>query len=206
MRNGHTESLNRRRKSTSYHKMNNPLDTRFFDRAVAFATQAHSGTERRGKGYPYIIHPMEAVSIVASLTNDPEMLVAAMLHDTVEDTEVTIEQIRGQFGDRVADLVQHETAPLHDDAPWRTRKEAQLAQLVQAPYDSKVVAMGDKLSNMRALAADYRMIGDQLWSRFHAPNGKSDIAWYYHSLAEALSELSGTAAYQEFVDLIHETF
>ena len=186
--------------------MNNPLDTQFFDKAVAFATQAHSGTERRGKGYPYIIHPMEAVSIVATITNDPEMLVAALLHDTVEDTDVTIEQIRSEFGDHVADLVAHETAPLPDDAPWRTRKEAQLAQLVSAPYDSKVVAMGDKLSNMRALAADYKAIGDQLWKRFHAPNGKEDLAWYYRSLADALSELKGTEAFQEFERLLGETF
>ena len=186
--------------------MNNPLDTQFFDKAVAFATRAHSGTERRGKGYPYIIHPMEAVSIVATITNDPEMLAAAMLHDTVEDTEVTIDQIREEFGDRVADLVQHETAPMADDAPWRPRKEAQLALLAHAPYDSKVVAMGDKLSNMRALAADYKVLGDQLWRRFHAPNGKDDISWYYHSLAEALSELSDTDAYHEFVSLMNETF
>ncbi|MBO6027379.1 MAG: bifunctional (p)ppGpp synthetase/guanosine-3',5'-bis(diphosphate) 3'-pyrophosphohydrolase [Bacteroidales bacterium] len=186
--------------------MNNPFDTQFFDKAVAFATQAHSGTERRGKAYPYIIHPMEAVTIVATITNDPEMLVAALLHDTVEDTAVTIGQVREQFGDRVAALVQHETASLPDDAPWRTRKEAQVAQLANAPYDSKVVAMGDKLSNMRALAADYKALGDQLWKRFHAPNGKEDIAWYYRSLADALSELKGTAAYQEFVRLMEETF
>lgn len=186
--------------------MNNPLDTTFFDRAVRFATEAHHGTERRGKGYPYIIHPMEAVSIVATLTNDPEMLAAAMLHDTVEDTSATIEQIRELFGERVASLVQHETAPLPDDAPWRTRKEAQLAQLARAPHDSKVVALGDKLSNMRALAADYQSIGDQLWSRFHAPNGKDDIAWYYHSLSEVLSDLSETLAYQEFKDIINKIF
>lgn len=186
--------------------MNNPLDTRLFDKAVAFALKAHGGTERRGKGYPYIIHPMEAVCIVASMTNDPEMLAAAILHDTVEDTSATIEQIRAEFGDRVAELVQHETGSVPDDAPWRERKEAQVAQLAQAPYDSKVVAMGDKLSNMRTLAADYKVQGDKLWSRFHAPNGKDDVAWYYHSLAEALSELAGTEAYLEFVNLIYETF
>ena len=186
--------------------MNNPLDTTLFDKAVVFATRAHSGTERRGKAYPYIIHPMEAVTIVASFTNDPEMLAAALLHDTVEDTGVTIDQIRKEFGDRVADLVQHETAPLPDGTPWRIGKEAQIAQLANAPYDSKVVAMGDKLSNMRTLASDYKAMGDQLWKRFHAPNGKDDIAWYYQSLAKALSELSETAAYKEFVDLLDEVF
>ena len=186
--------------------MNNPLDTHFFDKAVAFATQAHSGTERRGKAYPYIIHPMEAVSIVATITNDPEMLAATLLHDTVEDTDVTIEQIRELFGNRVADLVQHQTAPLDDSLTWREKKTQQIKQLAEAPYDSKVVALGDKLSNMRGIAWDYRKVGDEVWKLFHAPNGKDDIAWYYRSLADALSELSGTAAYLEFVNLVEEVF
>ena len=186
--------------------MNNPLDTHFFDKAVAFATQAHSGTERRGKAYPYIIHPMEAVSIVATITNDPEMLAATILHDTVEDTDVTIEQIRELFGQRVADLVQYETAPLDDSLTWREKKTQQIKQLAEAPYDSKVVALGDKLSNMRGIAWDYRKVGDEVWKLFHAPNGKDDIAWYYRSLADALSELSGTAAYLEFVNLVEEVF
>ena len=186
--------------------MNNPLDTHFFDKAVAFATQAHSGTERRGKAYPYIIHPMEAVSIVATITNDPEMLAATLLHDTVEDTDVTIEQIRELFGNRVADLVQHETAPLDDSLTWREKKTQQIKQLAEAPYDSKVVALGDKLSNMRGIAWDYRKVGDEVWKLFHAPNGKDDIAWYYRSLADALSELSGTAAYLEFVNLVEDVF
>ena len=186
--------------------MNNPLETSFFDKAVKFATEAHSGTERRGKGYPYIIHPMEAASIVSTITNDPEMLAAAILHDTVEDTDVTFEQIREQFGDRVAMLVQHETAPLSDDLTWREKKEAQIEKLVFAPYDCKVVALGDKLSNMRGIAWDYRKMGDAVWNLFHAPNGKPDVEWYYRSLAVALAELSGTLAYQEFVMLIERTF
>ena len=186
--------------------MNNPLDTTFFDKAVKFATEAHSGTERRGKGYPYIIHPMEAASIVAIITNDPEILVAALLHDTVEDTEVSLEQIKELFGERVATLVKNETAPLSDEMPWRDKKEAQLAQLAAAPYDSKVVALGDKLSNMRGIALDYLQKGDEVWRLFHAPNGKKDVEWYYRSLAEALSELSDTLPYQEYITLLKNTF
>ena len=186
--------------------MNNPLETTFFDKAVKFAVEAHQGTERRGKGYPYIIHPMEAASIVATITNDQEMLAAAVLHDTVEDTDVTIEQIRDLFGDRVAELVQHETAPLHGNLTWREKKAVQIKQLVDAPYDCKVVALGDKLSNMRGIAWDYRKMGDEVWKLFHAPNGKTDVEWYYRSLGRALSELSDTLAYQEFVDLLEEVF
>lgn len=186
--------------------MNNPLETKLFDKAVKFATEAHSGTERRGKAYPYIIHPMEAACIVATITNDPEMLAAALLHDTIEDTDVTFEQIREQFGERVARLVLHETAPLSGNLTWREKKEVQIQNLTSAPYDSKVVALGDKLSNMRGIALDYCQIGDAVWKRFHAPNGKPDVEWYYRSLAEALTELSDTVPYKEFSALLEKTF
>ena len=186
--------------------MNNPLETSLFDKAVKLAVDAHSGTERRCKGYPYIIHPMEAAAIVATMTNDQEMLAAAILHAVVEDTDVTLEQIRDAFGDRVAELVRHETAPDDENLTWRERKAIQVQQLEAAPRDSKMVALGDKLSNMQGIALDYRQIGDAVWNRFHAPNGKPDVEWYYRSLAEALSELSELAAYQGFVKLLEETF
>ena len=80
---------------------NKPLDTTLLDRAIIFAVRAHAGTERRGKGFPYIVHPMEAVEIVATMTPDQELLAAAVLHDTVEDTDVTIEQIRTEFGEQI---------------------------------------------------------------------------------------------------------
>lgn len=186
--------------------MNNPLETSLFDKAVKLAVEAHSGTERRCKGFPYIIHPMEAVAIVATMTNDQEMLAAAILHDVVEDTDVTLEQIRELFGDRVAELVRHETAPLDENLTWRERKTLQVEQLAAAPHDSKIVALGDKLSNMSGIALDYRQVGDKVWSRFHAPNGKPDVEWYYRSLADAMSELSETVAYQEFVRLLEKIF
>lgn len=186
--------------------MNNPSETSLFDKAAKFAIDAHHNTERRGKGYPYIIHPMEAAAIVATMTNDQELLAAAILHDTVEDTDVTIEEIRERFGDRVAMLVQNETAPLDDSLTWREKKAAQLKQLADAPHDSKVVALGDKFSNMSGIALDYRQIGDEVWKRFHAPNGKPDVEWYYRSLAEALSDLSDTQAYKEYLKLLEEVF
>ncbi|MBQ4197448.1 MAG: bifunctional (p)ppGpp synthetase/guanosine-3',5'-bis(diphosphate) 3'-pyrophosphohydrolase, partial [Bacteroidales bacterium] len=84
---------------------NKPLDTKLLDKAIIFAVKAHAGTERRGKGFPYIVHPMEAVEIVSTMTSDQELLAAAALHDTVEDTYVTIDLIRKEFGDRIADIV-----------------------------------------------------------------------------------------------------
>ena len=189
---------------------NKPLDTALLDRAIIFAVKAHAGTERRGKGYPYIVHPMEAVEIVATMTSDQELLAAAALHDTVEDTDVTVEQIRAEFGDRIADLVAAETDRIpdqvgDDEETWHARKRAAIDRLSKASHDAKMVALGDKLSNMRAIARDYSIQGDALWNIFHAKDPK-DHEWHYRGLADALKELDGTFAYQEFVNLINQVF
>ncbi|MBQ3977942.1 MAG: bifunctional (p)ppGpp synthetase/guanosine-3',5'-bis(diphosphate) 3'-pyrophosphohydrolase, partial [Bacteroidales bacterium] len=138
---------------------NNPLDTSLLDRAIVFAVKAHAGTERRGKGFPYIVHPLEAMEIVSTITADQELLAAAVLHDTVEDTEVTEEQIRKEFGDRVASIVASESDTFEEgvkeEDSWHVRKQAAIDRLASASRDAKIVALGDKLSNMRAIARDY---------------------------------------------------
>ena len=188
---------------------NNPLNTAVLDRAILFAVKAHSGTERRGKGYPYVVHPLEAVAIVATMTNDQDLLAAAALHDTVEDTDVTIEQIRAEFGDRVAALVAVESDEMPMDVPeedtWHARKQASIDRIANAGRDAKMVALGDKLSNMRAIARDYAVQGDAIWNLFHVKDPK-DHEWRFRALAEALKELEDTFAYLEFVKLIDQVF
>lgn len=188
---------------------NKYLDTSFLDKAIEFAVKAHADSERRGKGFPYVIHPLEAMSIVASMTPDQELLAAAALHDTVEDTGVTVDDLHREFGDRVARLVEAESdvfvEGLSDEASWHDRKKAAIDRLAAAPYEAKMVAMGDKLSNMRAIWRDYQEKGDELWKIFHAKD-KADHEWHYRGLAASLSELSGTFAYQEFQSLIDDVF
>ena len=168
---------------------NKPLDTTLLDRAIVFAVRAHAGTERRGKGFPYIVHPMEAMEIVATMTCDQELLAAAALHDTVEDTDVTIEQIRTEFGDRIASLVASESDTVLDglsvEESWHARKQAAIDRL--------------------AHASRYARQGDALWDLFHAKDPK-DHEWHYRGLADALSELRGTFAYNEFETLINQVF
>ena len=188
---------------------NKPLDTQLVDRAILFAVKAHSGTERRGKGFPYVIHPMEAMAIVATITPDPELLAAAALHDTVEDTDITLDVLRAEFGERVAKLVADEsdvfTEGKSEEETWHQRKKAAIDRLARAPHDAKIVALGDKLSNMRAIARDYAAQGDALWNIFHAKDPK-DHEWHYRGLAESLGELKDTFAYQEFISLIDKVF
>ncbi|MBQ6747413.1 MAG: bifunctional (p)ppGpp synthetase/guanosine-3',5'-bis(diphosphate) 3'-pyrophosphohydrolase [Bacteroidaceae bacterium] len=184
------------------------LDSSLLDRAICFAVKAHANTERKGKGFPYIVHPLEAVVIVSTMTSDQELLAAAVLHDTLEDTDTTYEQLEREFGKRVADLVAHESdVKLEGDASatWHFRKQIAIEHLAKAPHDAKIVAMGDKLSNMRIIAHDYSVIGDELWKRFHVTD-PHEHAWHYYGLMQSLSSLSDTAAFQEFAVLVKQVF
>ena len=149
------------------------------------------------------------MEIVATMTPDQELLAAAALHDTVEDTDVTVEQIREEFGERIASLVASESDTLpegvSEEDSWHARKQAAIDRLSHASHDAKIVALGDKLSNMRAIARDYAQQGDALWDLFHAKDPK-DHEWHYRELADALSELHDTFAYKEFENLINQVF
>ena len=191
--------------NTSGGVRNRPLNTDFLDRAIVFAVRAHAGTERRGKGFPYVVHPLEAMSIAATMTSDQEILAAAALHDVVEDTEITLEEIRSLFGDRVASLVQTESDRLGEGLDWRERKLDSLRRLSASSRDAQIVALGDKLSNMRAIARDYASLGEPFWNLFHVKD-KAVHAWRYRALLEAFSGLRDTYAYQEFEFLVNRVF
>ena len=199
---------------------NAQLDTELLDRAIVFAVRAHAGTERRGKGFPYIVHPLEAVEIVATITPDQELLAAAALHDVVEDTDVTVEDIRAEFGERIASLVAAETDQIPGQAgtdvmagtdrpseaeTWHARKQAAIDRLKAASRDAKIVAIGDKLSNMRAIARDYAVKGDDFWNLFHVKD-RASHEWHYRGLLESLRELEGTFAFGEFEQLVNQVF
>ena len=185
------------------------LDTSFLDKAICFAVKAHSGVERRGKAFPYIVHPMEAVAIVATITNDQELLAAAALHDVVEDTEYTVEDIRKEFGDRVGKLVASESDLLiegkSESESWKERKQYAIDRLAKLDRDGKIVAIGDKLSNARAMLQDYKTLGEELWNKFHVTDPKLH-KWHYEGLRNSLSELKGTFAFDEFDFIVNRLF
>lgn len=188
---------------------NKHMDSSLLDRAIIFAVKAHANTERKGKGFPYIVHPLEALEIAATMTSDQELLAAAALHDTVEDTDVTLDDIRKEFGDRVAKMVEEESDKFMEGVSeadsWHDRKQAAIERLSSASRDAKIVALGDKLSNARAIYRDYVEIGDELWKIFHVKD-KAEHEWHYRGLVRALRDLTGSFAYTEFCDLVDKIF
>lgn len=181
-----------------------------FEEAVIFATNAHSGMFRKGDKIPYILHPMEAAAIAGTMTDDVEIISAALLHDTVEDTQVTAEEIKAKFGNRIAYLVSCETENKRDELPpdetWQIRKEESL-EILRTTDDLgvKILWLSDKLSNMRSFYRKYQKQGDALWQEFHQKD-KDKQFWYYDTIAKLLSDLKEFAAWKEYRWLINKVF
>ena len=182
---------------------------KILDCAIIFATKAHEGQFRKGTQIPYILHPMEAAAIVGSMTTDEEIIAGAVLHDVAEDTDTTVEDVIALFGERVGSLVASESEDKRENLPaestWKIRKQETLNHLATAPIEVKMITLGDKLSNIRAIYRDYQRIGDKLWNRFNQKD-KNEHCWYYSEIARCVAELCEYQAYKEYCDLIDKTF
>lgn len=176
-------------------------------KAVAFAAYAHDGQNRKGTALPYILHPMEAAAIAATMTNDPEVLAAAVLHDVVEDCGVTENELRVKFGRRIAQLVMADSEQKDEDAQgtWQRRKLKAINRLRAANREEMILILSDKLSNLRAIDRDLRAQGPTFWRRFNQSN-PSMQRWYYTSMAEGLRPMECFEAYDEFLHLLKEVF
>lgn len=175
------------------------------DEAIEFAARAHEGQFRKGTKRPYIVHPIEVADIVATMTQNEEVICAAVLHDTIEDCEgVTEELLRKEFGERIAFMVAQESED--KTKTWEERKGATIRHLVNAPVEVKMIALADKLSNMRDIDRDYPTFGDDLWKRFRM-NSKSAMGWYYKGVRDSLEKtFSGVSAFEEYCALVEKNF
>lgn len=179
------------------------------DEAIKFSVEIHSGQVRKLSKTPYILHPLEVMAIVGTMTADPEVLAAAVLHDTVEDTDATLQQIEEKFGKRVAFLVSAETENkrknLSPSSTWKIRKEESLAALKQSDdIGVKMIWLGDKLSNMRSFFS-LSLSGKNFYEGLNEKNPE-EHKWYYSLIAEYLKELSNFPAYSEYISLIEKVF
>ena len=179
-------------------------------KAIEFAARAHDGMSRKKDPAPYVLHPLEAAVIVGSMTDDQDIISAALLHDVVEDTPLTIEDIEKNFGPRVKALVESETEDKRADLPpentWQIRKEESLEELENCnDIAVQMLWLGDKLSNMRSFYRIWKNEGDSMWQAF---NQKDPVLqkWYYSKVAELTSALKEFAAWQEYNELVKIVF
>ena len=166
-----------------------------FDLALQFASGLHREQARKGVPIPYISHLMSVCGLVIEAGGDEDQAIAALLHDAVEDQggRPTLATIRHMFGDRVANTVEScsdsTTTDPNEKLPWRSRKDKYLEHLRSANDDALLVSAADKLHNARAILADYRELGEELWKIFNASKGEQ--LWYYGALVDVLE---GTVA------------
>jgi (p)ppGpp synthase/HD superfamily hydrolase len=124
-------------------------------RALVFATAAHASIDHRRKhsGEPYIVHPKAVAELVRSVPHTPEMIAAAYLHDVVEDTPVTIEEIEAEFGPSVAELVGWLTdVSKPGDGNRAKRKALDLQHTAKAPAEAKTIKIADLIDNTLSIS------------------------------------------------------
>ena len=181
-------------------------------KAMAFAALKHEGQVRKGTTIPYFTHVMEAMEIVSRMTEDEEIRAATVLHDTLEDTPTTKEELIHFFGERVADLVAEESEKKRRDLPedetWEIRKKETIEHMKTAKTEIRMIALGDKLSNVRAMYHDYKESGDKFWNKFNNADPIKQ-GWYYCNMANAFREdktIRKMPAYREFAELCKKVF
>lgn len=173
------------------------------EKAINLAARYHEGQRRKGTDIPYIAHPFAVAVILAQAGCPEEVIVAGILHDTLEDTILTPSAIEEAFGSRVAQIVQGASEPDHQGAEWEERKAHTIRYLAkEAPLEVRLVAAADKLHNIRSIAADLREHGEKTWERFR--RGKAAQAGYYRGLVESLCHRQDNAGYERLFKNLEE--
>lgn len=174
-------------------------------RAMDTAAVAHDGHRRKGSGIPYVAHLFGVMHIASTVTGDEDVLIAALLHDALEDVPDRYPEsaMRRDFGDRVTDIV---VGVSKDDSlrSWQDRADAYLRHLEHDASDESVlVSACDKLHNLKSILADLDEFGDGLWSRFNS--GKESQQWWYASVAGVVARrLPHFPLNDEFSRLVEE--
>lgn len=165
--------------------------THRFTRAVDYARTLHI-ERRKGTEIPYMAHLLSVSALVMSESGHvpfavtEDMVIAAILHDTVEDHggATRLADVRENFGPAVARMVEGLSDTLAEDSfhkePWTERKQNYLTRLAHEPRETQLISAADKLHNARAVVEDYRVVGAEVWKRFK--RGRDQQIWYFEEL------------------------
>lgn len=170
--------------------------------AIIFATVKHAVQKRKGTEIPYIVHPMEVMQILTANGCSEKVIVAGILHDTLEDTKTSPAEIEQKFGADILALVRTESED--KSRSWKERKQHTIDCLAHDSRETKLVCCADKLSNILSTSIDQDRLGESVFDRFNAP--RDDIKWYYDSIVERLSELEGLPMYAELKAVVRKVF
>lgn len=173
--------------------------------ALRFATNAHSGQFRKTTKIPYIVHPISVMQILINNNASDDAVMAGILHDTLEDTPTTENDLRCIFGDHITDLVIGASEPDKSE-PWEARKIHTIETLNQTDdLEQLMVVCADKLSNISSIATDLGKYGNEIWTRFN--RGYEQQKWYYCSLAKIFEKhINKSQLFKEYIAITHQIF
>ena len=178
--------------------MSEKMTLQLIEKAEKFATEAHKGQMRKGgKDVPYITHPLAVADILKSINSPTEIVIGGLLHDVVEDTDKTLEEIGELFGKQAMTIVDFVTEKdtmypvkgIPREKSWKSRKVEYIYRIKDAPYQAVIVAAADKLHNLRDTFADYKEHGDGVWKMFNSQ--KESQWWYYSTLISVFHKREG---------------
>lgn len=154
------------------------------EKALMFATLAHAGQVRKGEpNMPAIVHPIQVAQILIEYGADENVIAAAYLHDVVEDTKYTLEDIERNFGEDIEHLV--EVATEKDKSKsWEERKQAKIDDLKFRELREKMIPIADKISNIENMGRNFKKKGFKDFSAFN--RGEEKQEWYYRNIYESL--------------------
>jgi (p)ppGpp synthase/HD superfamily hydrolase len=184
------------------------MSNRFSDRFLAAFSKAfrlHGEQLRKASQVPYIAHLMTVASLVLENGGSEDQAIAALLHDAVEDAGGldTLDEIRDEFGDYVADLVDGCTdSYTQPKEEWEPRKVAYLEKLRNVSDDVKLISLADKVHNARSILRDLHLTGESTWDKFKGK--KPGTLWYYHSLAKIFDDTPYPTLKHELRNLVDE--
>jgi GTP pyrophosphokinase len=164
-----------------------PIFSEALGDALQYVLQIHGTQQRKTGAGEKSGHLLGVAALVIEDNGSEAEVIAALLHDSIEDTEATAAYLEQRFGPQVAAIVVGCTdAEESTKPPWRQRKERYLAHLPSASPSVLRVSNADKLYNARTIVADVRQLGDRLWDRFNTD--KDETLWYYRELSRIFAE------------------
>ena len=180
--------------------------------AFEYALLHHIKTTRKGSQIPYITHPLDVASILMKNNASEEVIIAGLLHDVIEEENVELDELKRQFGEKIAQLVDFATEPAElregdRKNSWKARKQHTLDHLASASQEEKLLSCADKLSNIRDTINDYKQFGEKLWERFNSTFEQQ--GWYYRSLCEVFLKGEGIGhylAFQQFKECVKKLY
>jgi (p)ppGpp synthase/HD superfamily hydrolase len=163
-------------------------------KALNLSAQKHCHQIRKSSKLPFFTHPVSVMIILSEYTEDENILVASLLHDTLEDVrDYNYENLKKDFGQKIANIVEGVSEDLElienesdSEKSWQARKEDYLKNLENDRFESLMICAADKIHNLQSMNQIYQKQGNKMWQDFNAPPEKQ--IWYYDSVIEILEQ------------------